>query len=84
MLDERYYNAWNKNDEHGVRKEIISLLEEIKVLDKSVRKFLGPNKVKTAGVDARRACRQMREKLKVVMEKIQLTKQDYDGDYSDY
>lgn len=81
MIDEGYYEGWNKNDHYGIKPEVLQLLEELKEFDKRIRKFLGPKKVKEAGVDARRSCRMMEQQLKEIKKKIQMTKQDYESDY---
>jgi hypothetical protein len=84
MLERKYYEGWNKNDEYGTKKEVLELLDELEEFDRRIKKFFGPKKVKEAGVDARRSCRKMRAKLKEIMDKIQMTKQDYESDYEDY
>jgi hypothetical protein len=83
MLDRDYYGGWNKNDEYGVKKDVLSLLDELEGdFNKRVRKFFGPQKVKSAAVDIRRSCRIMIGILKEIQTKVQMTKEDYEGDYS--
>lgn len=84
MIDRNYYEGFNINDNYEIKQEVIALLDELKEFDKRLRKFLGPKKVKTAGTDARRSCRDMENHLSQIKKKIQMTKQDYDADYSDY
>lgn len=85
MLDKDYYRGWNKNDEYGVKKDVLNLLDELELnFDKRVKKFFGPQKTKSAAVDIRRSCRVMIGILKEIQEKIQMTKQDYESDYEDY
>lgn len=84
MIDKGYYEGWNINDHYEIKQEVLALLEELNKFDKRVRKFLGPNKVKSAGTDARRSCRLMEKHLEEIKKKIQMTKQDYDADYEDY
>ncbi len=84
MIDKSYYEAWNINDSYGIKKELLALLDELEVFDSRIKKFLGPNKVKTAGVDAKRSCRKIEKHLADIKKKIQLTKQDYDSDYENY
>ena len=81
MMDKSYYEGWNKNDEYGTKKEVLNLLDELENFDERIKKFFGPKKVKAAGVDARRSCRHMIATLKEIQAKIQMTKQDYEGDY---
>jgi len=83
MLDRRYYESWNKNDNYELKKEVIVLLEELDYFDSRLRKFLGPKKVKKAGVDARRSCRSIEKTLFNIKKKIQMIRQDYDSDYED-
>lgn len=83
MLDRDYYGGWNKNDEYGVKKDVLNLLDELEGdFNKRVRKFFGPQKVKSAAVDIRRSCRIMIGILKEIQAKVQMTKEDYEGDYS--
>lgn len=84
MLDKKYYEGWSKNDEYGTKKEVLALLKELESFDKRVKAFFGPYKVKSAGEDARRSCRIMREQLRDIMKKLMKTTHDYKGDYSDY
>jgi len=81
MLDKKYYEGWNKNDEYGAKKDVVGFLEELEEFDVRIKKFFGPQKVKAAGVDARRSCRRMIGILKEIQSKIQMTKQDYESDY---
>jgi len=81
MLDRKYYEGWNKNDEYGAKKDVVNFLDELEEFDERIKKFFGPKKVKKAGVDARRSCRKMIGILKEVQSKVQMTKQDYEGDY---
>ena len=81
MLDKSYYKGWNKNDEYGAKKDVLNFLDELEGFDERIKKFFGPNKVKVAGVDARRSCRKMIGILKEIQSKIQMTKQDYESDY---
>jgi len=81
MLDKGYYEGWNKNDEYAAKKEVINLLDELEEFDVRIKKFFGPNKVKAAGVDVRRSCRNMIGILKEIQSKVQMTKQDYESDY---
>jgi hypothetical protein len=83
MLDKRYYEGWNKNDNYEIKPEILLLLEELEGFDTRLKKFLGPKKVKDAGVDARRHCRNMEAIIKRIKKKIQMTKQDYESNYED-
>jgi len=83
MLDRKYYEGWNKNDRYELKEEVLLLMEELEGFDTRLRKFLGPKKVKEAGVDARRHCRQMESIIKNIKKKIQLIKQDYDSNYED-
>jgi len=82
MIDKDYYDSHNINDGYGTKKDVLSFLEEFEEFDTRIKKFFGPKKVKSAGVDARRSCRIMIGILKEIQEKIQKTKQDYEGDYS--
>lgn len=84
MIERRYYEGWNVNDIYGIKKEVLSLLDELEYFDKRIKKFLGPNKVKSAGVDAKRSCRNIEKKINEIKKKIQITKQDYESDYEDY
>jgi hypothetical protein len=82
-MDRGYYEGWNKNDEYGVKKDVLSLLDELEGdFDKRLKKLFGPRKVKEAAVDVRRSCRVMIDILKEIQSKVQMTKQDYDSDYS--
>lgn len=81
MISKDYYEGFNVNDEYGAKKEVINLLDELENFDVRIKKFFGPKKVKVAGVDARRSCRMMIGILKEIQKKIQMTKQDYEGDY---
>ena len=83
MIDEKYYEGWNINDNYEIKPEVLELLKELEEFDKRIRKFLGPKKVKAAGVDARRNCRMMQKHLDSIKKKIQMTKQDYESDYED-
>jgi len=83
MLDRDYYEGWNINDHYETKEDVIRFLEELEKFDERFKVFLGPKKVKSAGVDARRSIRVMREILKDISGKIQMTKQDYESDYSD-
>ena len=83
MIDRSYYEGWNINDHYEIKQEVIALLNELQEFDKRVKKFLGPNKVKTAGVDAKRSCRLMEKSLEQIKKKIQMTRQDYDANYED-
>jgi len=82
MLDEDYYEGVNINDEYGARKDVKKLLDELKMFDLSIKKFFGPKKVKSAATDARRNLRIMKKLMKQISDKIQSTRQDYEGDYS--
>lgn len=82
MINEDYYKIWNVNDDYGAKKEVINLFAELEEFDKRFKKFFGPKKVKVAGVDVRRSCRKMIGILKEIQAKVQMTKQDYEGDYS--
>ncbi len=83
MLDRDYYEGWNKNDRYGVKKDVLNLLDEFEGdFDKRVRDLFGPKKVKEAAVDVRRSCRVMIGILEEIKSKVQMTKQDYDSDYS--
>jgi hypothetical protein len=81
MIDKHYYESWNVNDNYGIKPEVLALLSELEKLDKRIKKFLGPKKVKEAGVDARRSCRKIEAHLAEIKKKIQMTKQDYESDY---
>lgn len=83
MIDKHYYEVGNINDHYGIKPDVIEFLMELEEFDKRLRKFLGPNKVKTAGVDARRSCRMMQKSLDEIKKKIQMTKLDYESDYED-
>jgi len=83
MFDRDYYGGWNKNDEYGVREDVSNLLDELEGdFDKRLKKFFGPQKVKSAAVDIRRSCRIMIGILEGIKGKVQKTKEDYEGDYS--
>jgi hypothetical protein len=82
MLNKDYYEGWNINDEYGAKKEVLNLLAELEEFDERFKKFFGPKKVKAAGVDVRRSCRIMIGILKEIQSKVQMTKQDYESDYS--
>jgi len=84
MLDREDYEGWNKNDEYRIKQDVLILLDELDKFDKRLKKFLGPKKIKVAGVDSRRSCRMMREILKRISNKIQMTKQDYESNYEDF
>lgn len=84
MIDLDYYKERNINDHYEIKQEVLGLLDEIKDFDKRIRKFLGPKKIKTAGTDARRSCREIEKRIAHIKKKIQMTKQDYDSDYTDY
>lgn len=84
MIEKRYYEGWNINDHHEIKQEVLALFSEFEKFDKRIKKFLGPNKVKVAGADARRSCRLMVNHLEQIKKKIQMTKQDYNSDYEDY
>lgn len=82
-MDRKYYEAWNKNDDYGIKKDVLSLLDEMEGdFDTRIRKLLGPQKVKAAAVDVRRSCRVMIGILREIQSKVQMTKEDYDSDYS--
>ena len=83
MLDRDDYDGWNKNDEYRIKQDVIILLDELDEFDKRLKDFLGPKKTKAAGVDSRRSCRIMRDTLKRISDKIQMTKQDYESNYED-
>lgn len=83
MLDKRYYEGWNKNDNYELKPEVLVLLEELEDFDKRMKKFLGPKKVKEAGTDVRRHCRNMEAIIKRIKKKVQLIKQDYNSNYED-
>jgi len=84
MIEKSYYEGWNVNDHYEVKQEVLAFLVELKAFDKRLKKFLGPKKVKSAGVDARRSCRLMEKHLEEIKKRIQMTRQDYDSDYEDY
>jgi len=85
MFDKDYYDGWNKNDEYGVKKDVLNLINELEGdFDERIRKLFGPKKVKSAAVDVRRSCRIMIGILKEIQEKVQMTKHDYESDYEDY
>lgn len=84
MLDKDYYESWNKNDNYELKKEVIHILDELENFDKRLKKFLGPKKVKKAGVDAKRSCRKIEKHLSSIKRKIQMIRQDYDSDYEDF
>jgi hypothetical protein len=84
MIERRYYEVGNVNDEYGIKKDVLLLLDELEYFDSRIKKFLGPNKVKSAGVDAKRSCRNIEKKINKIKKKIQMTKQDYESDYDDY
>jgi hypothetical protein len=85
MLDIRYYEGLNINDKYGVKKDVLNLLDELEGdFDKRLRKLFGPQKVKKAAVDVRRSCRVMIDILKEIQTKVQMTKEDYNGDYEEY
>ncbi len=77
-----YYESRNINDEYGAKNDVLNFFSELEKFDERFKKFYGPKKVKKAGVDVRRSCRNMIGILKEIQEKIQMTKQDYEGDYS--
>ena len=81
MIDRSYYEGWNVNDHYEIKQEVLALLAELENFDKRIKKFLGPNKVKSAGIDSRRSCRIIEKHLDEIKKKIQMTKQDYDADY---
>lgn len=81
MLERRYYEGWNKNDEYLAKKDVLKVLDELEVFDKHVKKFFGPKKVQTSATSARRSIRIMKEMLDVIAQKIQMTSQDYKSDY---
>ncbi|MEK6829402.1 MAG: hypothetical protein AABY15_04690 [Nanoarchaeota archaeon] len=83
MIDIDYYKAWNINDRYEIKQEVLAILNELEEFDKRIKKFLGPNKVKSAGKDARRSCREIERILAAIKKKIQMTKQDYESDYSE-
>jgi hypothetical protein len=83
MLDRNYYEGWNKNDHYGVKKDVLNLLDELEGdFDERIRALFGPKKVKEAAVDVRRSCRIMIGILEEIKAKVQMTKQDYNSDYS--
>jgi len=85
MLDRDYYGGWNKNDEYGVRKDVISLLDELEGdFQERLKKFFGPQKTKIAAVDVRRSCRVMIGILREIQAKVQMTKEDYISNYEEY
>ena len=84
MIERRYYEVWNVNDHYEIKQEVLVLLDELENFDKRIKKFLGPNKVKIAGADARKSCRLMEKSLEKIKKKIQMTKQDYNSDYENY
>lgn len=84
MIERRYYEVWNVNDHYEIKQEVLTLLDELENFDKRIKKFLGPNKVKIAGADARKSCRLMEKSLEKIKKKIQMTKQDYNSDYENY
>lgn len=81
MLERRYYEGWNKNDEYLAKKDVLKVLDELEVFDKHVKKFFGPKKVQDSATSARRSIRIMKEMLDVIAQKIQMTRQDYRSDY---
>ena len=84
MLDRDYYEGWNKNDEYGVKKDVLNLLDELEGdFDKRMKKLFGPKKVKEAAVDVRRSCRIMIGILEEIKAKVQMTKEDYNSNYEE-
>lgn len=83
MLDKDYYEGFNINDNYEIRQEVLQLIDELQDFEVRLKKFLGPKKVKKAGVDAKRHCRNMEKTIKNIKEKIQMTKQDYESNYED-
>lgn len=81
MVDKNYYESKNVNDQYEAKRDVLNLFSEFENFDNRFKKFFGPKKIKTAGVDVRRSCRIMIEILKGIQSKIQMTKQDYEGDY---
>lgn len=84
MLDRDYYSWWNKNDNYEIKEEVLCILDELEKFDKRLKKFLGPSKIKKAGVDAKRSCRKIEQHLASIKKKIQMTREDYESDYEDY
>jgi|AntRauTorckE6833_2_1112554.scaffolds.fasta_scaffold58897_2 hypothetical protein len=83
MFDKKYYEAWNKNDDYEIKKDILNLVSELEGdFDVRLKKLLGPKKVKAAAPDVRRSCRIMINILKDIQSKVQMTKEDYNSDYS--
>lgn len=77
MIKEGFFEGYNINDCYETRKEVLNLIEEFGNLENSIKSFLGPKKVKSAAVDARRILRNMSSTIKDLSEKIQKTKESY-------
>lgn len=83
MIDKGYYKCPNVNDNYEIKQEVLEFLEELNAFDSRIKKFLGPNKIKEAGVDCRRSCRKMEIMLKSLKKKLNMTTQDYNSNYED-
>lgn len=82
MFDIDYYHGHNVNDEYETREKVLELIKEFEVFDSSLKRLFGPKKVKTAATDARRSIRVMKKMMNEIAKSIQMTREDYEGDYS--
>ncbi len=71
----------NINDYHDVLLDWQDVKKTCIDIDKEFEKFYGPNKVKAAGVRARKKIQSVRIKLHKIRENIMKQRQDYDSEY---
>jgi hypothetical protein len=82
MRSDEFKNI-NINDVYQIKRDLFELKKKIEEAERDVDELLGPYKIKSRAVKARKKLREIRRQLLPDIEKkILKQKQDYESDYS--